>query len=145
VLNANLTSAYAVASAAIPSLKRRGGGRIINMSSVAAFTGGGGGAGGIVPYAAAKGGIEGLTKSLAREVAAAGITVNAVAPGYISDTALHATLTAPELEQEIVSELPVRRAGTSDEVGAAVVFLASPAAGFITGETLVLDGGMRIR
>jgi len=111
-------------------------GRIINIGSVVGSSGNPGQAN----YAAAKAGMIGFTKSLAREIANRGITVNAVAPGFI-DTDMTRDL-AEEHKQQMLAQVPVGRLGRPEEIAAAVVFLASPAAAYITGETLHVNGGM---
>jgi 3-oxoacyl-[acyl-carrier protein] reductase len=107
------------------------------MASLASHNGGGGGA---VAYAAAKAGVVGFTKGLAKEVGPQGVTVTAVAPGFIGGTAFHDTFTPPEAQTAIVGSIPVGRGGTPEDVAAAVVYLASPAARFASGSTLDLTG-----
>lgn len=137
VLDTNLTGAYNCVKAAMrPLLKQKAGGRIINLSSVIGLAGGSGQAN----YAAAKAGLIGLTKSLARELAGRQITVNAVAPGYI-DTEMTAVL-ADELKENIQKQIPLGRTGTPEDVANAVVFLASDLACYITGQVLAVDGGL---
>jgi len=138
VLDVNLTATFRTCRAAIPHLKQSAAGRIITMASLAAHNGGGPGS---TAYAAAKAGIRGFTKALAKEIAADGITVNSLAPGFIGGTAFHDTFTAPAAQAAMVAGLPVGRPGTPEDVAAAVVYLASPAAGFVTGTTLDIDGG----
>ncbi len=136
-LDTNLTGAFLMALAVTPHL-RRPGGRIINISSDGAFTG----AGGLrtIGYASAKAGLLGLTHALAREYSAQGITANVIAPGFIADTG--ATGRLPEqVVQGIAAQLPVGRPGHVNDVAAAALFLASPDAGFITGEVLNVNGG----
>jgi 3-oxoacyl-[acyl-carrier protein] reductase len=136
VMTANLKGAFLASLAAIPHLARPGG-RIINISSVTAFLGGHGGS---IAYAASKAGLNGLTYALVRELSPAGITVNAVAPGFIEDTDFNADFPAAA-RQEVLRETPLRRTGSVADVVAAVRYLASPAASFVTGEILHVNGG----
>ena len=136
VITTNLRSVYTVSKAAIRSMIRQKWGRIINITSVVGLSGQGGQAN----YAASKAGIIGFTKSLAREVASRNITVNAVAPGFIP-TALTDVLTE-EQKSAILSNTPVGRMGTPEEVAWAVAFLATERASFITGHVLSVDGGL---
>jgi len=134
VLETNLSGAFRLVRAALrPMLKQRGG-RIINISSIAGMVGNPGQAN----YSAAKAGMLGLTRSVAKEVASRGITVNAVAPGLI-DTEMSGAIKGRE---QLVASIPLGRAGTPEEVAAAVAFLASPDAAYITGATLPVDGGL---
>lgn len=136
VLNTNLKGAYHCAKAVLrPMLKARWG-RIINISSVVALSGNPGQSN----YAAAKAGLIGFTKSLAREIGSRNITVNAVAPGYI-DTDMTAGLTE-ENKSQMLNNIPLGRLGTPEDVAAAVAFLAGGGAGYITGQVIVVDGGM---
>jgi 3-oxoacyl-[acyl-carrier protein] reductase len=116
----------------------RPGGRIINISSIAAFTGGS--RPGAIGYAAAKAGLLGMTYALARELSPQGITVNAVAPGFIANTEFTGAWSEERI-QSIVAQTPVGRAGDANDVAEAVLFLASPEASFITGEVLNVNGG----
>jgi NAD(P)-dependent dehydrogenase (short-subunit alcohol dehydrogenase family) len=141
VLDVNLTSTFLTCRAALSSLAAARG-RIVTMASLAAHNGGGPGA---VAYAAAKAGVVGFTKGLAREVGPHGVTVTAVAPGFIGGTAFHDTFTAPEARRGIVGTIPVGRAGTPEDVAAAVVYLASPASRFASGAVLDLTGAQWTR
>ena len=136
VLTTNLTGAFLLTQALLrPMLKNRWG-RIINISSVVGRTG----QGGQVNYAASKAGLIGLTRSLAREVASRGITVNAVAPGYI-ETPMTAVLDE-KVSAAMLANIPLARRGTDLDVAQAVAFLASDAASYITGHVLDVNGGM---
>jgi 3-oxoacyl-[acyl-carrier protein] reductase len=137
VLAVNLAGAFRCARAALrPMLKQKQGGRIINISSVVGSMGNVGQAN----YVAAKAGLIGLTKALAREVASRGITVNAVSPGFI-DTDMTAGL--PEsARQTYLAQIPLGRFGTAGEVAAVVTFLASDGAAYITGQVIHVNGGM---
>jgi len=136
VLTTNLTGAFLMSQAVMSSMLKARWGRIINITSVVGETGQAGQAN----YAASKAGLIGLTKSLARELASRGITVNAVAPGYI-ETAMTAVLTE-EQKAAMTTQVPLGRCGTDREIAAAVGFLASDEAGYITGHTLDVNGGM---
>jgi 3-oxoacyl-[acyl-carrier protein] reductase len=136
VLDANLTGAFRVARRAIPKMMRARTGRLIFMSSVAGLTG----SAGQVNYASSKAGLVGMARSLARELAPRNITANVVAPGPIT-TDMTAALT-DEQRAALVEAVPLSRAGTPEEVAAAVVFLASPEAAYITGAVLPVDGGL---
>ncbi len=136
VIATNLTAMFKLTKRMIrPMIKARSG-RIINIGSVVGTSGNPGQAN----YAAAKAGMIGFTKSLAREIANRGVTVNAVAPGFI-DTDMTRDL-AEAHKQQMLAQVPVGRLGQPQEIAAAVVFLASPAAAYITGETLHVNGGM---
>jgi len=136
VLATNLTGAFLMTQAVMGSMLKARWGRVINITSVVGETGQAGQAN----YAASKAGLIGLTRSLARELASRAITVNAVAPGYI-ETAMTAVLT-DEQRTAMTSQIPLARAGTDRDVAAAVAFLASEEACFITGHTLDVNGGM---
>lgn len=143
VVAVNLGSTFRTVRAAIPYLRTAGRlGRVVTMSSLAAHNGGGAGA---AAYAAAKAGIRGLTKGLAKELAPHGVTVNAVAPGFIGGTAFHETFTPPVAQEAIVSGTPLARAGTVDDVSGAVLWLCSDAAGYVTGSCVDIDGGAWFR
>jgi 3-oxoacyl-[acyl-carrier protein] reductase len=136
VLRTNLDGAFFAIQQALPGMMRNRWGRIINISSVVGQAGGAG----QVNYAASKAGLIGLSKSLAQELGSRGITVNVVAPGYI---ATDMTKGLPEeRKQKILAAIPVERIGTPDDVAAAVKFLASEEAGYITGHVLAVNGGM---
>ena len=136
VIETNLGSLYRVCRAAVRHLMKARRGRIINITSVVAATGNPGQSN----YAAAKSGIIGFTRALARELAGRGITVNAVAPGFIETDMTRAI--AERHRENLLAEIPLKRLGTPEDVAAAVCFLASPAASYITGETLHVNGGM---
>lgn len=136
VLQSNLTGAFLGCRAVAKTMMGQRFGRIINISSLSALLS----PAGQTNYAAAKAGLLGLTQSFAKEVARAGITVNAICPGYIDTEAL-AAMTG-EQKREAAMRVPMRRLGRPEEVAAAVVFLASAEAGYITGSTLKIDGGI---
>lgn len=138
VLNTNLTGAFLLTQAVSSSMLKARWGRIINISSVVAETGQAGQAN----YAASKAGLIGLTMSLARELASRNITVNAVAPGYIS-TPMTDVLTDQQ-RSAMLTQIPLDRAGTPEDVASAVVFLASDQASYITGHVLDVNGGMHM-
>ena len=136
VINTDLTSLYRTCRACVRHLMRRRGGRIVNVTSVVGFTGNAG----QTNYAAAKAGIVGFTRALAKELAGRSVTVNAVAPGFI-DTDMTREI-GPEMRDRMIGLVPLGRLGVPEEIAAAVAFLASPDAGYITGETLHVNGGM---
>ncbi|MBS3961743.1 MAG: acetoacetyl-CoA reductase [Sandarakinorhabdus sp.] len=138
VLDVNLGGCFNTAKAAFPGMRQRGWGRIVNIGSI----NGQAGQYGQVNYAAAKSGIHGFTKALAQEGARFGVTVNAIAPGYI-DTDMVAAVPADVLEK-IVARIPVGRLGKAEEIARAVVFLCSEDAGFITGSTMSVNGGQHM-
>ena len=136
VMNVNLRGAFLCTRYAMTHLIRQRSGRVINMSSVVGLSGNPGQAN----YAAAKAGLVGLTKAVAREVASRNVTVNALAPGYIT-TAMVDEL-SEETQAKILERIPMGRFGTPEDVAAAVVFLCSDGASYITGQVLTIDGGM---
>ena len=139
VIETNLSSLYRMCKGCARAMLRARAGRIINVSSVSAGLGNAGQSN----YAAAKAGVEGFTRSLARELAGRNITVNAVAPGFI-DTDMTRAMT-PERRAELVAQIPLGRMGDAGDVAAAVTFLASPRAAYITGQTLHVNGGLLMR
>ncbi len=136
VLDTNLSSAFYLARAALRGMLRSGSGRVINVSSIVGIRGNAGQAN----YVAAKAGLIGLTKSLAREYAAKGVTVNAVAPGFIESDMT--SKLSPEVREAYLREIPAGRFGKPEDVAKVVAFLASEAAGYVNGQTVVVDGGM---
>ncbi len=136
IIQTNLGSLYRVSKACLRGMMKAKRGRIINIGSVVGSLGNAG----QTNYAAAKAGLLGFTKSLAREVGSRGITVNAVAPGFI---ATDMTQGLPEAQREaLINNIPLARLGSPEEVAAVVLFLASPAAAYISGETIHVNGGM---
>ena len=138
IINTNLTSIFRVSKACMRGMMKARQGRIISIASVVGATGNAGQAN----YAAAKAGIMGFSKSLAREIASRGVTVNVVAPGFI-DTDM--TKGLPEEQKEaLLKNIPLNRLGSPDDIANAVAFLASPEGAYITGETLHVNGGMHM-
>jgi 3-oxoacyl-[acyl-carrier protein] reductase len=136
VMTTNLTSVFRLSKGCLRRMMKERRGRIVNITSIVAITGNPGQAN----YSAAKAGLLGFTKSLAREVASRNITVNAVAPGFI-DTDMTRALTE-EQRGGLLSQIPMARLGGAEDIAAAVLFLVSPGASYITGETLHVNGGM---
>ncbi len=136
IIDTNLTSVFKISKAVLRAMMKKRNGRIINIGSVVGTMGNAG----QVNYATAKAGLIGFTKSLAREVASRGITVNTVSPGFI-DTDMTQTLT-DEQKEGIFAQVPANRLGKPEEIASAVAFLASDSAAYITGETLHVNGGM---
>ena len=138
VINTNLSGVYRVCKSLIKPLIKAREGRIINISSIIGTTGNAG----QVNYSAAKAGLEGLTRSLAQEIASRNITVNAIAPGFI---ATDMTDGLPENQKEaILASIPMKRMGATHEIAGSVAFLASDDAAYITGQTIHVNGGMNM-
>lgn len=136
VLQVNLTAPFLLSSGVLKTMMRRKWGRIINITSVVGFSGNKGQAN----YTASKGGLTAMTKTMALEFASRGITVNAIAPGYIQ-TAMTAGLSSA-VKESVVEAIPCHRYGTPEEVACAALFLASPGAAYITGQTIHVNGGL---
>ncbi len=136
IIDTNLTSVYRLSKACLRPMMKARKGRIINIASVVGVSGNPG----QTNYAAAKAGMIGFSKALAREVGSRGITVNTVAPGFI-DTDMTREL-PDEQRAALLKQIPLDRLGSADEIAACVAFLASPLAGYITGETIHVNGGM---
>lgn len=139
VLNTNLKGVFLCTKAVSKGMLKQRSGTIVNISSVIGVAGNAGQAN----YAAAKAGVLGFTKSMAKELAPRGIRVNAVAPGYISTDMTD--ILPEEVRQGILKEIPLGKVGTPEDVAKVVLFLVSPAAAYITGQTLGVDGGMEMR
>ncbi len=136
VLDLNLTSVFLVTNAVLPHMPN--GGAIVNLASLAARDGGGGGA---LAYSAAKGGVLTFTRGLSKELASRRIRVNCVSPGMI-DTAFHDTFTKPEIRQAVAARTSVGREGAPEDVANAILFLASEASAYITGDSIEINGGI---
>jgi len=136
VMAVNLDSTFLVTHHALPFI--RDGGRVINVASLAGLNGGHAGA---TAYAASKSAIFGFTRGLAKELASRGITVNALAPGFIEATPFHDTFTTPESKRATVASIPAQRAGTPDDVAGPALWLASDLADYVTGTTVNINGG----
>ena len=139
VLNVNLTSAMRLCRAAVRPMMKARWGRIVNIGSVMGVIGNPG----QVNYAAAKAGLEGMTKSIAHEVATRGITANVIAPGFIA-TQMTDKLTEDQ-KAALFAKIPVGRMGTPEDVAAATLYLAGPEAGYVTGAVLHVNGGLAMR
>ncbi len=140
VLDLNISSVFYATRAVLPLMPD--GGRVITISSLAGQNGGGTGA---VAYATAKAALDGFTRALARELGPRGITVNSVAPGFIGGTPFHAMHTPEPAQRAAVEGTPLKRAGAPEDVAAAVVYLASEGAGFVSGAVLDVNGGAYFR
>ncbi len=138
VIDTNLGSCFNMCRAVIDSMRARSFGRIVNIGSI----NGQAGQYGQVNYAAAKSGIHGFTKALAQEGAGKGITVNAIAPGYIDTDMVRAV--PPNVLEKIVAKIPVGRLGKAEEIARGVLFLVADEAGFVTGSTLSINGGQHM-
>ena len=136
IIDTNLRSVFRLSRAVMRGMMKAKGGRIINISSIVGVAGNGG----QTNYAAAKAGMIGFTKALAREIGSRNITVNCVAPGFI-DTDMTRALTEDQ-QKALLSSIPLARLGSVEDIAAAVGYLASPAAGYVTGTTLHVNGGM---
>jgi NAD(P)-dependent dehydrogenase (short-subunit alcohol dehydrogenase family) len=141
VLNVNLVSAFALSHAAYPHLRDRPDTVIVNIGSFYSSVG----VPGFAAYASSKAGMEGLTRTLAVEWARDGIRVVCVAPGYVATDMLQGALADERIAERLLSRIPLKRVATAEEIAGIVCFLASPAAGFITGTTIVADGGQVIK
>jgi NAD(P)-dependent dehydrogenase (short-subunit alcohol dehydrogenase family) len=138
MLGVHLNGTFHCTRAVLPDMTAAGWGRIVNTSSVAGLSGGGPG---LSHYAAAKGGIIAFTKAIALELGPAGITANAVAPGLIDTPMVRGAMVSDELRRRAIEGAPVRRIGQPQDIAAAVAYLVSPEAGFVTGQVLSPNGG----
>jgi len=136
IIDTNLTSIYRLSKAMLRPMMKARKGRIISIASVVGISGNAG----QTNYAAAKAGLIGFSKSLAREVGPRGITVNVVAPGFIDTDMTHDL--PEEVKNKLLGQIPLGRLGNPEEIASAVAYLASPAASYITGETINVNGGM---
>lgn len=142
VMDVNFKSTVFACKAVLAGMKRSGGGRIVNLTSVAAHNGGGAGAS---IYAASKAAVMAYTKGLAKEVAADGILVNAISPGFIGETAFHSTFTPEAARQATIKGIPLGREGLPLDVAGSALFLVSELSSYLTGETIEINGGMFMR
>lgn len=136
VIDVDLTAAFKLSRVALRGMMRRRWGRVISITSIVGVTGNAGQAN----YAAAKAGLIGMSKALAQEIAPRNVTVNCVAPGFVVSPMTQAL--AQEQKDKLAARIPAARLGTPEDIGAAVAFLAAPEAGYITGQTLHVNGGM---
>ena len=139
IFDVNVVGYFRTAKAAVPHMQARGGGKIINVASIAGLTP----LEGMGVYSASKAAVIMLTRALALELAAANIQVNAIAPGLVKTRFSQALWDNPALSAKVLAAIPAKRMASPEEIAAAVLYLASPAADFVTGEVLVLDGGQR--
>ena len=139
VMAVNVKTAFLMSHLVIPHMKKQKSGWIVNLSSQAAHDGGGPGA---AAYAAAKGAIWTFTKSLAKELAPFNVRVNAVSPGFIARTAFHDTFTPKEVQEKIVQNIPLGRAGKAEDVAKVILFLVSDLADYMTGQIVEVNGGL---
>jgi len=142
VMDVNLKSTVFMCQAFGKGMAAQGSGCIINLTSVAAHNGGGPGA---AVYAASKAAVIAYTKGLAKELAASGVRVNAISPGFIGQTAFHSTFTSEEGRKAAVAGIPLGREGTPEDVAGAAVFLATDLGKYLTGETIEVNGGQYMR
>jgi NAD(P)-dependent dehydrogenase (short-subunit alcohol dehydrogenase family) len=141
MVDLNLTAAFELAHEAARHMSARGGGKIINVASLFSFLGGRGSP----AYAATKHGIVGLTKAYADELAGSGVQVNAIAPGYFATALTRVTREDPVASRRVLDHIPAGRWGEADDLMGAVVFLASRASDYVTGQVLTVDGGYLVR
>ena len=139
VIDVNTKGAFLMSSLVLPDMKEKGAGKIINLSSQAAHDGGGGGA---AAYAASKGAVWTFTKSLCKEVASDGITVNAISPGFILKTDFHDTFTPTDKQKQVVKKIPLGRGGEARDIAKVALFLASNLSDYMTGESIQVNGGL---
>lgn len=139
VMDVNLKTAFLMSSLVMPHMKEKKSGRIVNIASLAGHDGGGGGA---AAYAASKGATWTFTKSLAKEMAPFGVQVNSVSPGFIASTKFHDTFTPKEVQEKVVASIPLKRAGTSEDVANVILFLASDLSDYLTGQIIEVNGGI---
>ena len=137
VMNVNFSSTFYCTRAVAAYMSE--GGRIVNLSSLAAQDGGGHGS---VIYSASKAAVIGFTRGMAKELGSRGITVNAIAPGFIANTAFHNTFTPDNVQEMIVGKTPVKRGGRVEDIAAAAIYLVSDMGSFVTGEVMEINGGL---